>query len=171
MMQIRLAELEELDRIMEIYAHARRFMAETGNPKQWGATNWPPRTLIEQDIRQKHCYVCCKGRDLLGVFYYNYGTNIDPAYQYIVDGIWNDDSPYGVVHRIASAGTEKGVGRFCIRWAVEQSGGHLRMDTHGDNKIMQNLLHSLGFIHCGTIYVTEDNDPRLAFEKSVVVTI
>ena len=52
MMQIRLAELEELDRIMEIYAHARRFMAETGNPKQWGATNWPPRTLIEQDIRQ-----------------------------------------------------------------------------------------------------------------------
>ena len=23
----------------------------------------------------------------------------------------------------------------------------------------------LGFVHCGTIYVREDNDPRLAFEK------
>ena len=39
------------------------------------------------------------------------------------------------------------------------------MDTHGDNKIMQNLLTGLGFVHCGTIYVVEDNDPRLAYEK------
>jgi hypothetical protein len=31
---------------------------------------------------------------------------------------------------------------------------------------MQNLLRKLGFIHCGTIYVEEDNDPRLAFEKT-----
>ncbi|MBQ2776697.1 MAG: GNAT family N-acetyltransferase, partial [Peptococcaceae bacterium] len=84
---------------------------------------------------------------------------------YIVDGDWKDASPYGVVHRIASGGKAKGVGKFCIRWAVEKSGGHLRMDTHGDNKIMQNLLTGLGFVHCGTIYVVEDNDPRLAYEK------
>ena len=164
-MYIRNAEIEELDTIMEIYARARGFMAETGNPKQWGATNWPPRTMIEQDIRQRQCYVCCEENDILGVFYYNYGKNIDPAYNYIVDGDWKDDSPYGVVHRIASGGTVKGVGRFCISWAVEQSNGHLRMDTHGDNKIMQKLLTSLGFIHCGIIYVVEDNDPRLAYEK------
>jgi hypothetical protein len=30
---------------------------------------------------------------------------------------------------------------------------------------MQNLLRKLGFVHCGTIYVEEDNYPRLAFEK------
>ena len=28
------------------------------------------------------------------------------------------------------------------------------------------MLKKLGFVHCGTIYVEEDNDPRLAFEKS-----
>lgn len=39
------------------------------------------------------------------------------------------------------------------------------MDTHGDNVVMQHLLKKLVFIHCGTIYVREDNDPRLAFEK------
>ena len=43
--------------------------------------------------------------------------------------------------------------------------GHIRIDTHGDNKVMQGMLKKLGFTHCGTVYVEEDNDPRLAFEK------
>ena len=41
-----------------------------------------------------------------------------------------------------------------------------KKDTHGDNIVMQNLLKKLGFNHCGTIYVEEDNYPRLAFEKT-----
>ena len=69
-----------------------------------------------------------------------------------------------MVHRIASGGNAPGVGRFCIDWAYRQC-GHLRIDTHGDNKVMQNLLGKLGFTHCGTIFVHEDNDPRLAYEK------
>jgi hypothetical protein len=31
---------------------------------------------------------------------------------------------------------------------------------------MQNLVKKLGFKHCGTIYVEEDDYPRLAFEKT-----
>ncbi len=38
--------------------------------------------------------------------------------------------------------------------------------TNGDNKVMQRLLEKLGFTHCGTIYVEEDDYPRLAFEKT-----
>ena len=34
-------------RIMEIYAYARRFMAERENPKQWEPANWPPEVLLE----------------------------------------------------------------------------------------------------------------------------
>ncbi|MBP3805349.1 MAG: hypothetical protein J6I76_15930 [Oribacterium sp.] len=30
---------------------------------------------------------------------------------------------------------------------------------------MQNLLKKLGFTRCGTIYVEEDDYPRIAFEK------
>ena len=59
----------------------------------------------------------------------------------------------------------KGVGAFCLNWAFGQC-GHLRIDTHGDNAVMQNLVRKLGFVHCGTIYVEEDDDPRLAFEKT-----
>lgn len=36
-----------------------------------------------------------------------------------------------------------------------------------DNTVMQNLVKKLGFVHCGTIYVEEDNYPRLVcFGKS-----
>lgn len=167
-MYIRKAKIEELDRIMEIYAYARTAMAEAGNPKQWGATNWPPQNLIVQDIALGKCHVCCiadgDGERIAGVFYYDYGHDIDATYRKIEAGAWLSDAPYGVVHRIASDGTTKGVGTFCINWALAQC-GHLRIDTHGDNKIMQNLMQKLGFERCGIIYVEEDNDPRIAYEK------
>ena len=35
-MRIRPSAIEDLDRIMEIYAGARAFMAAHGNPNQWG---------------------------------------------------------------------------------------------------------------------------------------
>lgn len=35
-MEIRHAEPADLERMMEIYAQARRFMADHGNPNQWG---------------------------------------------------------------------------------------------------------------------------------------
>ncbi len=69
------------------------------------------------------------------------------------------------MHRIAADGSGKGIGSFCINWAFDQC-RHIRIDTHGDNKVMQGMLKKLGFTHCGTVYVEEDDDPRLAFEKS-----
>ena len=164
-MRIRKTEPADMSRIMEIYAGARKFMAEHGNPNQWGPTNWPPEALIREDMADGNSYVCLNDRDeIIGTFFYVQGDDIEPTYREIEDGAWIEPGPYGVVHRIAADGSEKGIGAFCINWAYGQC-GHLRMDTHGDNKVMQNLLKKLGFIHCGTIYVVEDNDPRLAFEK------
>ena len=164
-MKIRKTRPEDLDRLMEIYAGARKFMKENGNPKQWGITNWPPEALIREDIRKGNSYVCVNDSDrIIGTFYFVEGPDIEPTYKNIENGKWLDDSPYGVVHRIAADGSEKGIGSFCINWAYEQC-GHMRIDTHGDNTVMQKLLGKLGFVHCGTIYVTEDNDPRMAFEK------
>ena len=165
-MQIRKAAEADLPRMMEIFARARTFMAEHGNPNQWGPTCWPPEELIRQDIREGNSYVCVSGEGrVLGTFFFIQGKEIEPTYLEITDGAWLDDSPYGVVHRIASDGSEKGVGVFCINWAYAQC-GHLRIDTHGDNAVMQNLLKKLGFTACGTIYVREDRDPRIAYEKS-----
>lgn len=163
-MQIRKTTEADLPRVMEIYARARRFMAEHGNPLQWGPTNWPPEALIRQDIQNGKSYVCTDENEIAAVFFYDFGPDIEPTYRKIEDGGWSDGSPYGVVHRIASAGTRKGAGAFCIQWAFSQC-GHLRMDTHGDNVVMQSLLTKLEFQKCGIIYVEEDNYPRFAYEK------
>ena len=163
-MKIRKSTEADFNRIMEIYAHARKFMAEHGNPNQWGATNWPPEEKIHNDIKIGKGYVCVDDNDrVIACFYYDFGDDIESTYREI-DGEWKKQAPYGVVHRIATDGTVKGTGSFCINWAYEQC-GHLRMDTHGDNKVMQNLLTKLGFVHCGTIFVEEDDYPRLAYEK------
>ena len=163
-MEIRHSSEDDFLSIMNIYDYARHFMADHGNPNQWGPTNWPPKALIHDDIAARKSYVCIHENEIVGTFFYDFGTDIEPAYHIIEDGAWLCTEPYGVVHRIAGNGSVKGIGSFCIEWAFRQC-GHLRIDTHGDNRVMQNLLSKQGFIHCGTIYVPEDKYPRLAYEK------
>ena len=164
-MVIRKSQPEDSGEIMRIYAHARQFMAEHGNPRQWGATSWPPASLIQNDIAVGKSYVCQDKQKILTVFFYVFGADIEPTYHAIHKGGWEDETPCGVVHRLAAAEGSRGAGSFCLNWAFAQS-GHLRVDTHADNVVMQNLLKKLGFSYRGVIYVVEDDDPRLAYEKS-----
>ena len=84
---------------------------------------------------------------VIGTFYFVQGKDVEPTYHLIEEGTWIDGKPYGVVHRLASDGSEKGIGIYCLEWAFEQC-GHLRVDTHADNKVMQNILSKLGFLKC-----------------------
>ena len=163
-MEIRKATAQDVPVMMALYARARAFMAEHGNPNQWGPTNWPPEALIWQDIAQGKSYVCVHEGNVVGVFFYTAGHDVEPTYHTITDGQWLSEADYGVVHRIAADGSVPGTGSFCINWAYDQC-KHLRIDTHGDNQVMQKLLAKLGFTHCGTIFIEEDDDPRLAYEK------
>lgn len=163
-MEIRHSTEQDFCQIMEIYEYARRFMAEHGNPNQWGPTNWPPEKLIHSDIAEGKSYVCVYEDRIVGTFFFDQGKDIEPTYHVIESGAWLDSGPYGVIHRLAGDGSVKGIGRFCIEWTLKQC-GHLRIDTHGDNKVMQNLLEKNGFIYCGIIHVKNDNYPRFAYEK------
>ena len=164
-MKIRHAAEQDLSRMMEIYAIARKYMADHGNPNQWGGTNWPPEALIREDIKLGKSYVCEADGAVTGVFFFDQGKDVEPTYRVIENGDWLNDEPYGVIHRIASDGTVKGVGACCFDWAFEQI-PHLRADTHPDNLTMQNLLTKLGFEMRGIIHVEEDNYPRYAYEKT-----
>ena len=115
-------------------------------------------------MTKTNSYVCVHEERIVGTFFFRFGPDIEPTYRTIVDGAWLYDGPYGVIHRMAGDGSVRGIGAFCIEWALGQC-GHLRIDTHGDNTVMQRLLEKLCFMHCGTIYVEEDPYPRLAYEK------
>ena len=71
-MTIRLAEEKDINRIMEIYAFARNFMAKNGNPNQWGSTNWPPLDLIKNDIENQKLFLCINENKIVGVFFYDW---------------------------------------------------------------------------------------------------
>ncbi|MBQ4348133.1 MAG: GNAT family N-acetyltransferase [Clostridia bacterium] len=158
-MEIRKTKPEDADRVMEIYAAARRFMREHDNPTQW-ADGRPFRQDIETDINEGCSYICLHEAKTVGVLRFTVGD--DPTYKKI-DGRWMSDEPYAVVHRIASSGEVKGTGEFMLRWAMGQH-PHIRIDTHEDNYVMRGLLDKLGFTYCGVIYL-KDGAPRLAYEK------
>ena len=160
-MEIRKTRLEELDFVMDVYARARKFMAEHDNPNQW-KNHKPSREQIEKDILAGKHHICEEDGKIAAVFYF--AKEVDPTYVKIYDGEWLNDADYAVVHRIASSGLVKGAGSFCMNWACEQY-HDIKIDTHEDNYVMQNMLKKCGFKQCGTIYL-EDGEPRLAFQKT-----
>lgn len=156
---IRPAEMADLDRIMEVLDAAKAFMRSTGNMGQW-INGYPSRDMMAGEITLGHCYVIeVEGRGITATFCMIKGD--DPTYSYI-EGSWLSDSPYVTIHRLGSDGSVKGMGKVCFDYAMDQ-GVNVRVDTHADNRPMQNLVTSYGFSYCGIIYL-ENGDPRLAYE-------
>ena len=163
-MKIRTAKENDLPQIRRIYNAAKEYMDASGNPNQW-AIGYPPEEYLRQDIELSRLYVCEEDDKLCGVFMLSFQE--DSTYRYI-DGAWLNHEPYGVIHRIASDGTKKGIFQtvleFCKEKTAEQGVANLRIDTHADNKTMQHLVEKYGFIRCGIIYL-KNGSPRIAYQK------
>lgn len=155
------AELTHLQRIEELYAGARQFMADNGNPTQWGS-GYPPREQVIADIHSEKLYLISDENGIHGVFYFSICP--DPTYNEIYEGKWSSNASYGVLHRIAGDGSG-GILYAAVRFAKERI-SYLRIDTHRDNHIMQRALSNQGFQFCGTIYI-EDGTERLAFDYTI----
>ena len=162
-MNVRLAQIDDLNIILEIYESARRFMRKVGNPNQWGVNN-PPRSRTLEDIATQKLHVVANNEDVLGVFFFDIAD--DPTYENIYEGQWLNDKPYGVIHRIAvsDAARGKGVAGFCFDYAFSKC-NNLKIYTHIDNIPMQKALAKYGFVKCGTIFLA-NGDARIAFQKT-----
>ena len=155
---IRHATLDDLPALLDLFADARRFMAASGNPDQWG-DGYPSPDLLRADIAQAHSYVLDEQGEILASFYFAPGP--DPTYA-VIDGAWHTDGAYCVIHRIASVTHGKGAAARCVGWCKERA-AVLRIDTHHDNRVMQRFLQKQGFAPCGTVHL-ENGAPRLAFD-------
>ncbi len=160
-MEIRKAHMGDLARILEIYASARAYMRENGNPSQW-KNNYPARELVEQDIADGICHVCVEDGVTVGVFVCFTGE--DPTYRVIEDGAWLNDAPYAVIHRIATDAHCKGVASKCFAYGFSLC-GNLKIDTHEDNIPMQRALAKNGFVRCGIIHL-QNGEARIAYQKA-----
>lgn len=162
LIELRKARPDDLVEIQEIFALSREQMYSAGNNSQW-AEGYPSEQLLLHDISKGHLHLCFSNNKLCAVFALIFGE--DPTYRVIYEGEWLSNAPYATLHRVASTGRVKGVGRFILDWCLEHS-QNLRVDTHADNGVMLHLLKSMGFRYCGIIYVANGTS-RLAFQKSL----
>lgn len=158
-MEIRHTEPADLPAIKEIYDCARAFMRSRGNLTQWN-NGYPSRAVIEDDMQKGHSYVLVNDGKVVGTFAFIIGE--DPTYGVIEDGAWHADRTYGTIHRLASDGSVRGLAGICFDYCRTRM-DYLRVDTHADNRPMQEAVMRYGFQRCGIIYVA-DGSPRIAYD-------
>lgn len=156
---IRRSTPADIPSMQEIFAYARRFMAESGNPGQW-VNGYPDSERLFEDIRNGSSYVCLAEGRIVGTFVLQEGD--DPTYETIYDGRWLNCAPYLTIHRIAGNGRAKGILHAALQFALQRC-HNIRIDTHRDNLVMQNALRKEGFRYCGIIHCWS-GDERMAFQ-------
>ena len=170
LLSYRHAELEDIPRVMEIVADAKRSLKKH-RVDQWQG-DYPTAAAFEQDVANDELYVLCHGEDIAGFLMVT--SRPEPCYDDITDGKWSSDAPYCVMHRTAVAAEYRGSGmaEYLVRCAedISRKNGvrYLRVDTHRKNKPMQHLLRESGFRYRGNILVSSEpgHDPaRQAYEK------
>ena len=130
-----------MDRVMFIFEQARQFMRLNGNLHQWTG-GYPSEEVLEADISSNSSFVCVDDqKEVVGTFCFRYGFSPEPTYNVIYD---------------FSA---------CLEWCSRYV-DNIRIDTHRDNRVMQELLLRHGFRRCGIIYLA-NGDERIAFQKEV----
>ncbi|MBR4950301.1 MAG: N-acetyltransferase, partial [Clostridia bacterium] len=83
-MNIRKADINDLNSILRVYEIAREYMRKTGNPNQWG-NDKPKKEQLLDDIRKGELFV---GEDEKGdiPFVFAFILGEDPTYSYIENG-------------------------------------------------------------------------------------
>ena len=161
-MRIRKTEINDIDRVLEIYENGRQYMRQNGNLEQWN-NNYPSKEVVEEDIFNGWSYVVTDdtSNEIIAVFAYLPGPDI--TYRKIYEGKWPNDKDYYVIHRIAVSVHRRGVASFVYEYCLKNS-DVIRIDTHKDNIPMQNSLKKNGFSYCGIIHLL-NGDERLAYQK------
>lgn len=149
----------DIPAVMAIYDAARAFMRAHGNAMQW-PEGTPSAEQLAADIAVGGSYVFEVDGRVVATFAFLPGP--DECYDVIEDGQWHSDTPYAVLHRVASDGTVHGIAAAMFAFAKERI-DHLRIDTHQDNLPMQGAIAKAGFKRAGIVHVS-DGTPRVAFD-------
>jgi GNAT superfamily N-acetyltransferase len=167
-MQFRKAVEPDLPGIMNIIRQAQAYMKKSGID-QW-QNGYPNEETILDDINKGYSYVLAEGHSILGTVAVIFG--IEKTYNRIYEGQWLNAGSYATVHRIAVSSEHKGSGlagaimKYIESICLSKDVHSIKVDTHEDNKSMQNCLHKNGFQYCGVIYL-EDGSKRIAYEKLI----
>jgi GNAT superfamily N-acetyltransferase len=163
-MELRRARKEDIDSIWAVYAEGIRAMKSAGID-QWDEI-YPTRKDIARDIADGSMYVLEKGGRILSAV--TLDTAAAPEY---IDGHWQYDLPYYVVHRLCvhPESQGKGIAAYTMRLAEERAKGQglgaLRLDAFAQNPAALRLYEKLGYQNVGSVRFRKGR--YFLFEKSI----
>lgn len=149
--------------LINLFDDARCFQRTQGFC-QWG-DGYPGADNIMADIANSWAYAVEAGEEVIGYFFIAF----DDAGYCGLNGIWEYDGMFAVVHRLAIAASHRGKGlakeilRYAEVIAAENGARNMRVDTGEANIIMQRLMLSLGYSPKGLLPFPWGE--RLAYEK------
>ncbi|MBR5829733.1 MAG: hypothetical protein IKY63_00565 [Tidjanibacter sp.] len=162
-LELRVAEKGDVEFALRSVQGAQGRLARAG-VSQW-QNGYPNRERLEEDVRLGIGRVLMADgqRVAYGVVTYDG----ERAYDGLRGGEWlTSGAAYATIHRLCVAEdvVGRGYGRAFMECAEREAAtrvASLRVDTHPDNLVMQQLISSLGYRYCG---VVEYESPRLAYE-------
>ncbi|NFR88480.1 GNAT family N-acetyltransferase [Clostridium botulinum] len=167
-MEFKKSTEEDISNIMRIINEAQIYFREQ-KINQW-QNDYPNIDTIKEDIKNDYSYVFLMDKQIVATLALSFDG--EKTYDIIYDGKWISNNKYAVIHRMAVNNSHKGNGiaskifknteMICLEKGVHS----IKIDTHVENKAMQNLLKKNNFHYCGIIYL-EDNSKRIALEKIV----
>lgn len=161
---LRKANPDDVPIIWDILSGAIQLRKEQGSA-QWQDGYPNPETVIN-DIALDQGYVYQFSDKVIG--YVAIILNSEPAYDNI-EGKWQSDGDYYVIHRLAidrNAGGKGLATRLLIAvetLALKNKIFSIRADTNYDNAAMLKILNNLDYVYCGEVYFR--GSARQAFEK------
>lgn len=159
------ASFEDLESIWEIVLYAKEVRKKQGST-QW-QDGYPKKETILTDIENSFGYVVKNSSEILA--YIAIISEEEEAYASIKEGVWLNQAPYLVIHRMAVSENGKGLGlgKLMLKKAEEiacqKKYFNIKIDTNFDNFAMLKILDDLEYVFCGKVYFR--GQERRAFQK------
>lgn len=163
---LELAQAQDAEVCYSILDMGREFQKAQGFV-QW-TDDYPNFDTVKDDIQNKKGFVLKVDGRIAGYMCIDFDG--EPAYDHI-EGRWQTEEPYAVVHRLAFHPDFRGMGladvtfRLIGELCLSQGVRYIRADTDFPNKRMQHILEKNGFVHRGVI-VFQGGD-KLAYDKTL----
>ena len=172
-MKLRRAQMQDLDKIIEILADGRNQLAEKG-VNQWQG-DYPSRAHVKYDIEHGFAFLVeSTDEQTIGAL------SLVPAPDHVYDkmqGQWlTDTDGYIVIHRVAIHSSHGGHGyatQLFEKVVEEVMQNHpeiksIRIDTHKNNDAMQHVIAKSGFKKVGELVgVYGSTDECFVYEKVI----
>ena len=164
---IKKANLTDLDTLCLIYKAAKEAL-ENNHIYQW-TNNYPTRSIIENDIKNKFLYALKNKGKIIGAI----TLNEDQETNYKTINWQYNNTKVLVIHRLVVSPNFQGKGYanilmdFAEKNAQEYNYTSIRLDAFSLNKNVLELYKKRNYIIRGEIYFPERTDAFFAMEKEI----